>query len=240
MKMINKLKKGQVTIFGKTISVLAAVLALVALSGVGLALLTAYITITGSATVSQSVKLDKFESSWKYANEESDPTLPGTSAAWKTSVAVAGDEQDVGFELSNYAEVAAKVKIESTATCDETGYGAGEDVVMAIYDGYTPSDDPTCVAHLDKTSCELTPSEHCVWTESVCKGDEKCVGEAPLATQESGLDSVSTTQLLSARPSVSNPAVPSEKWYCIRHAWDIAAVPGSYGFSLVISPTEII
>lgn len=139
---MEKLRKGQVTIFGKTISVLAAVLALAALSGVGLALLTAYISITGSATVKQSVLLNAIESTWKYNIKDFEEFPQGTPGPilLPSFNAVGGDEQDIGIKLSNYAEVEAPVIIKKEITGPvHPDYVECVDDKVEVWTGYTPT-----------------------------------------------------------------------------------------------------
>ncbi len=105
-----------VRILGRTIPV--AIVTFLLLAGAGLALLTVYITVTGSATVRQSVTLNAIESTYKY------PLVPFTEFAYPgvTSYAigsfdaVGGDEQDVWLKLSNYAEILAPIELEKIVT----------------------------------------------------------------------------------------------------------------------------
>jgi len=130
--MLNKIRKGQVTIFGKTISVLAAVLTLALLSGVGLALLTAYVTITGSATVGQSVILSNLDSTWQTtATTHKTDDVTGDYSF----TIYAGGIQDVGIQLDNRAPTIAPVKLRVVGTIPTDGVW-GTDVVVKLYPGY--------------------------------------------------------------------------------------------------------
>jgi hypothetical protein len=251
MKIIEKLK-GQVTIFGRAIpAALAAVLAIAILSGLGFALLTAYVTITGTAQVKQSVILNDFETSWKYLNEETSPVWGDTWAKWKTTKVVGGDEQDVGFKLSNYAEIPARIKIIETVSY--TGdYGVNytkcTDVIKELYAGYTPSNDPTCIGpecaateNISKCGTQ-DPCMKCVRVGDTCKGDEKCTGanmtESFICSNDVWTSDTITLPKRTQGPETTppGPVVPSETWYCIRYKWHIAAVPGTYGFTTTIVP----
>jgi hypothetical protein len=128
--MLNKLRKGQVTIFGKTISVLAAVLTLTLLSGVGLALLTAYITITGTATVGQSVVLTDCQ-----LYEDGSDVCTGESHNPEVAIfavdVYGGNTRDVGIKIKNNADIDANFDLESTAVSGAT---------ISYYGGYNEVD----------------------------------------------------------------------------------------------------
>jgi hypothetical protein len=201
--MFDKLRKGQVTILGKAIPIFVLV-ALLAIGTVS-ALLTVYITITGSATVAQSVVLNGFDSTWKY---DANPTWTPTGATWSVSSMVAGDEQDVGFKISNYAELSADIKLVGTITgpTDED-YEKCKDVIVEFWDDYDPA-------------------------------TEKCTGTKIAGATECADDTTTTYATIAARPSVSDPSIPTEDWLCARYIFDIKAVPGSYGFTIVINPSS--
>jgi hypothetical protein len=160
MKMINKLKKGQVTIFGKTISVLTALITLVALSGVGMALLSAYITLTGSATVGQSVVLDTGDPTGgchlTYAGQTQDTCISetcdntGCSAAFTINV-VGGETRDVGLKVKNQASVPATFDLLSSS--QDPLYAT--DVVTTYYSNYNSVGEVCLGDPIDPESIQL-------------------------------------------------------------------------------------
>ncbi len=125
--MLNKLRKGQVTILGKTIPIFILV-TLLAIGTVS-ALLTVYITITGSATVAQSVVLTDcqlFESDSDVCTGEShNPEV----ASFAVSV-YGGDTRDIGIQIKNNAVIDANFDLTSTAVSDATiEYYGGYDTI---------------------------------------------------------------------------------------------------------------
>jgi hypothetical protein len=158
--MLNKLRKGQVTIFGKSISVLAALLTLAVLSGVGLALLTTYITITGSATVAQSIVIDTSDSTsgchltWSgHSTDECTAETP-SSATFDISVA-AGETRAIGIKIKNQATVDAQFGLTSTSA--DPLYAS--DVAVTYWDNYD-SVDETCIGNeiIDPGNIDITAS----------------------------------------------------------------------------------
>jgi len=224
--------KANISIFGRTLPIFAV--AAVLLVGTAVALLTNYITITGNATVAQSVLLDDFESTWKYnANVSFVPHT--TQATWSVIGAVAGDEQDVGFELSNFAEVQAPVVIVSNTTGpNHLQYQKCTDVNVTIWSDYTPANNGTCAGAGTLGACNAIG--YCTWNGTACKGNEKCKGAVISTACNTNTDSVSASTTLNPRPNELDPNTPFERWYCARHAWNVAAVPGTYSFSLKINP----
>jgi len=151
--MLNKIRKGQVTIFGKTISVLAAVLTLALLSGVGLALLTAYVTITGSATVGQSVVLTDcllYQNDLDVCTGEAhNPEV----ASFAVSV-FGGNTRDVGIKIKNNADISADFNLQSTAVPDATiSYYNGYDDVTHECSGTTTSNPITIGSGVEQFYC---------------------------------------------------------------------------------------
>lgn len=107
-------------ILGRTVP--AAVLALAILSGGALALISFYAIITGTASVTQSVTINAVESTWKF---DLKPIEYGVQKyVWDIDKPIqlgnfemrGGDEQDVQFVLTNWAEVQAPVLITKTVT----------------------------------------------------------------------------------------------------------------------------
>jgi hypothetical protein len=188
--MLNKLRKGQVTIFGKTISVLAAVLTLALLSGVGLALLTAYVTITGTATVGQSVILSDIESTW----QTTATTHKTDDATGDYSFSIyAGGIQAVGIQLDNRAPTTAPLQLRVLGTMP-TNAVWGTDVVVKLYPGYDT-------------------------------GTEHCTGDPISVNVENGV------------PVTVTGGVPTGlSWLCLEHDFNLAAIPGSYGFTVTLEP----
>jgi hypothetical protein len=147
MKIIEKLK-GQVTIFGRTIpAALAAVLAIAILSGLGYALLTAYITITGTATVSQSVVLDvagqgsdACHATWDQVSdvctESQDANGEWTIATYAFGSTVAGNTRAVGLYVKNKGGVGAPVKFKLTSATLPGTATLGSDVKVEIWSEY--------------------------------------------------------------------------------------------------------
>ena len=226
MGVISKLRKGQVTILGKAIPVLF--IAALLMSGTVGALLTVYITITGSTTVVQSVVLDGWESTYKYAVEATEDTE--TSVIFSIPVEISGgDEQHVGLLLSNYAQNEAPVYLKTTVTGPDGEYEECVDLMVSFWDDYWATDDSRCSA-LDETECDA--ASHCYW-DVYCKGDENCDGtEITLAC-----DTDVTTSDPFDLPVRDGPGDPSETWVCVKHVWDIKAVPGSYTFGTEVIPS---
>ena len=119
----------KITLFGRTIPALVAVLITMGLASAGL--LTYYGMVIGTATVEQSVKIDAIESTWKYN------IMAYTEGPWgyddpiqfEPFNAVGGDEQDVWLKLSNYAEIAAPIKIVKTVKKDNDPAQCDADIV---------------------------------------------------------------------------------------------------------------
>ena len=198
MKIMEKLRKGQVTIFGKTISVLVAVLTLVALSGVGLALLTAYVTLTGTATVSQSVVLDTTDPKGGcelsvYPNTTDLCTGETETTASYTITAYGGDTRDLGLRLKNRASTTAPLKVSVAGTLPGSALW-DSDVKVELWSDYNPS-------------------------LQTCAGTK--VGEF----------STSGSELIPA-----SLAAGDGQWLCVKHIWNIAGIPGPYGFTVVVKP----
>jgi hypothetical protein len=165
--MLNKLRKGQVTIFGKSISVLAAILTLAVLSGVGLALLTAYVTISGTATVSQSVILTDCHLTWMYPNpQDNQCTDILENSADYTITAAGGDVRDVGFKVKNQAGTTnALVDFVASLTSGPVGATMGSiatnDVEVKFYKGYNP-----VTEECDTSGGALTPTDYTLLANS--------------------------------------------------------------------------
>jgi hypothetical protein len=208
MNAVNKIRKGQVKIFGKAIPIF--IVAILLMAGTVGALLTVYITITGSATVAQSVVLNGFDSSWKY---DASPTWTATEASWSVGSMVAGDEQDVGFKISNYAELDAGIELVATTTGPaNSGYEKCKDVTIEIYKGYDVNPESETYQH--------------------------CIGEK-IADVSDCVDDVTTAYAtVGKRPNINDPTTPTEQWFCARYIFDMKAVPGTYSFDLKIKPSS--
>jgi len=125
--MLNKLRKGQVTILGKAVPIF--LLAILLTAGTVSALLTAYITITGSATVVQSVILTDCQlyegGSDVCTGESHNPEV----ASFAVTV-FGGDIRDVGIKIKNNAPIDADFDLMSTAVSDATiSYYGGYDEI---------------------------------------------------------------------------------------------------------------
>jgi hypothetical protein len=136
--MLNKLRKGQVTILGKTIPIF--LLAILLTAGAASALLTVYITISGTATVSQSVILSGIDSTWQTtATTHKTDDVTGDYSF----TIVAGGTQDVGIQLNNRASTNAPVKLRVVGTMPTGGLSGtpvwGTDVVVKLYGDYDPA-----------------------------------------------------------------------------------------------------
>ena len=227
--MWNRLRKGQVSILGKSIPIF--LLAVLLTGGTVAALLTVYITITGSATIAQSVVLDGWESTYKYEVVATEDTE--TLVAFNIPVEIAGgDEQHVGLLLSNYAQHEAPVYLEATVTGPDGGYEECMDLMITFWDDYWASDDTRCTGITDPVVCD--GELHCYWDGS-CKGDEHCDG-AEIASTCTVDVTTSNSFNLPVRIDTGNP---SETWVCVKHVWDIKAAPGSYGFETKVIPSTI-
>ena len=118
MHMLNKTVK----LFGKTLPV--ALLALIAMAGTATALLSVYVTTSGSANVSQSVVLTDCQ---LYENSNDVCTGETSDSANFSVNVVGGDSRDVGLKIKNNAVISADFNLGSTAVTDAT---------IAFYDGY--------------------------------------------------------------------------------------------------------
>ncbi len=92
-----------------------------------------------------------------------------------------------------------------------------------------------CQAIFEEQACNQ--EYNCTWIEH-CKGDEHCTGEL-LASEPCTDDVWKASKTVAKRPDDLDPTKPTEDWVCVRHKWDIAAVPGTYGFVLNINPPTI-
>ncbi|MBI2675043.1 MAG: hypothetical protein HYX24_01185 [Candidatus Aenigmarchaeota archaeon] len=253
MKAFDRLRKGQVNVFGRTIPL--ALLAIAALAIPVAALLLTYIQVTGTAQVKQSVTLNAMESTFKY-NILSLQNFSGqgiTSFSWSTNNTnvpggkmVGGDEQDVGLLLSNYAEIAANTTIDvQTNYTNSTGGPIGGvyqnciDVNVTIWNEFTPSNNVNCTAAIGNEAL-CNSFGYCTYntTSTICKGNEMCKGSQVLSSCNLTADKITTNTpiTVAARPNQLDPTIPREDWICIKHEWHIAAVPGTYGFNVQIKP----
>ena len=224
--------------FFKTIPGILLALGILAVSGY--ALLTVYITISGSATVGQSVLLDAIESTWKYPLKTLQYFQGGVTTFDLGRIGVvSGDEQDIGILLSNYAENRAPVNIvKSIKGPVETTYQMCIDDTAELYDDYNPSNLEECQT-IDYDTCTENP--RCEWivpagTNGYCKGNEHCYGD-PMTM--ACVDDVWTGTTVLA-PRNMDTGEPSETWYCIRDTWNIAATPGTYGITVSVEPTTLV
>lgn len=253
MKAFKKLGKAKVSILGRGVPAFALALAILVVPVA--ALLTTYVQVSGTAQIKQSLTLNAIESTFKYDilpyTNLSDTQNPNgvTSFQWTLPAnnqppggfAVGGDEQDVGLLLSNYAEIPvnADIEVQTAGPANSTLYQNCIDVTIAFYNSYTPSNDPTCNAiGNDSVTCLATIGCDFDFTGNQCVGDEKCTGSVVASACNSTTDITSTSVPISVqqRPDIQDPATPFEDWICVRHQWDIAAVPGSYAFDLSINP----
>lgn len=189
------------------------ILAIALISVTGYALLTYYITITGSATVQQSVKLDAIESTWEYEWKPYEKFGDGiTSVDLGNIIVVGGDEQDIGIWLSNYAEVKAPITISKKVIGPvDSKYEPCKDDVVTIYTDFDYNEEsPTyqhCMGEPIPTICEEIDSRTAIWTSDVV-----------------------------ALPSRDGIGDVSHNWFCIRNAWSLAAVPGKYWITITVNP----
>lgn len=129
--------------FGKTIPL--SVVLMILMAGTGLALLSVFITITGSVNVQQAVTLNAIESTWKHhlIPFTEFPNGGETEVELSTSIGVGGDEQDIGIKLSNYAEVEAPIIIKKTVNYEGPNfdeYDPCTDDTVEVWTGYTPTE----------------------------------------------------------------------------------------------------
>ena len=114
----------------------------VAVSATGVfALLTNYVTITGLATVEQSVVLEECHLTWD--GQSTDQCTEGTDpdATWSAS-ASGGDTRAVGINLVNNAESTdAIVDFVLTEGGSNAGTIVGGDVTVILYDDYNMAEE---------------------------------------------------------------------------------------------------
>ncbi len=115
--MLNKLRKGQISILGKSIPVF--VIAALLMSGTVAALLTVYVTITGAADVAQSVVLTDCQL-WEDGSDTCTGESHDPEVATFTISVFGGNTRDVGIEIKNNADIDADFDLTSTAVPDAT------------------------------------------------------------------------------------------------------------------------
>ena len=133
--------RGNVSIFGKSVPVIALAIALSAT--VGFALLTNYVTVTGMATVQQSVVLKQCHLTWDgHTDDECDePGLEGADATWNAQ-ASGGDTRAVGINLNNRAEgTPAMVDFVLVEGLGNAGTMLDGDVTVTLHEGYNMADE---------------------------------------------------------------------------------------------------
>ncbi len=142
-KRKGKWLRGNVSVFGKTVPVFVLAIALSA--AVGFALLTTYVTTTGSADVEQSVVIDLDDDTggchltWDDQSDDQCTDETETSALYSAE-AVGGDTRDVGIRLRNRGETVAPVDVVVSGTVPD-GAAWGTDVVVSLYGDYDPVDE---------------------------------------------------------------------------------------------------
>jgi len=125
MEIVNKLKKGQVTILGKTIPVVAVALLLIAgLASAGL--LAIYGRVTATVTTAQAVKLDGYTCNADYSTCTVSDTIG--------EAAPGGEKFCFEHVLNNGASVAANVNFGTTCTAQTTGDCGG--VSWSFYNSF--------------------------------------------------------------------------------------------------------
>src|SRR3989304_7921315 len=127
----------------KLLIISTAAIAVLTLSATGvLALLANYVSITGQATVDQSVVIDTEDATGgchlTWAEQSSDQCTGETAknASW-TAVAEGGDTRDVGIRLANRGSIDAPVDV--VVSGDVPVDAAWDtDVVVQLFDDYDP------------------------------------------------------------------------------------------------------
>jgi hypothetical protein len=130
----------------KKLLIISAAVAVLAVSTTGvLALLTNYASITGLATVDQSVVIDTDDDTggchltWAEQSTDQCGDETETSASWSAE-AEGGDTRDVGIRLKNRGSVDAPVDVVVSGSVPE-GASWGTDVVVQLYGDYDPVDE---------------------------------------------------------------------------------------------------
>ena len=149
MEIMNKLRKRQVSILGRSIPIFFIVAVL--MSGTVVALLTVYITISGTAAVAQSVILTDIMTSWM--DDTATSSFTENSGTYDFEAA-GGDTQDMGFKVNNQA-------LETDALVDfvpgVTGAGTlGNDVTITFYGGFNETTEQCIGTAITPTDVLLT------------------------------------------------------------------------------------
>ncbi len=133
--------RGNVRVFGRNVSVLLLAIALSATAA--FALLTNYVSVTGNASVEQSVVIDTTDTTGgchlTWDTESTDQCTGETisSASW-TATAAGGETRDVGLRIANKGDIAAPVDVVASGTVPvDAAWNA--DVIVQLYSDYNPT-----------------------------------------------------------------------------------------------------